>query len=179
MIIELKDLSSQNTRFEMELPVAESDRQLSDSLVLNKADVNMLLQGRVGEKFTLKGRFKANLTCTCDKCLKEFDLDLDREVDVLLMPLGKMDSDVELKLEEKDLNVSVYEDTIDLFQIVEEQIILATPMRVICSEDCAGLCSRCGKASEHCTCEPDTDTVDERLLVLKDIKERMLQNKKK
>lgn len=179
MIIEIEKLTSQNTRIAKELRITEGQEQFSDSVVLNKVQVDVLLQGKPGEKFTLKGEFNANLTCTCVKCLKEFELDLDREVDLQFMPLAKMDSDLELQLEEEDLNVSAYEDTIDLIQIVEEQVMLAMPMRVICSEDCAGLCSGCGKESEQCTCEPDTDTVDERLLVLKDIKARMLQKMKK
>ena len=178
MIIELNNLTSQNTRIRRELPVGGERGQLNDSVVLNRVEVDLLLQGRPGENFTLKGNFKANLTCTCVKCLKEFGLDLDREIDVLFIPMKDMDSDIELELEEKDLNVSAYTETIDLFQIVEEQVVLALPMRITCSEECVGLCSGCGKEADHCTCEPDTETVDERLLVLKEIKERMLQKKK-
>ena len=59
---------------------------------------------------------------------------------------------------------------IDFDPILREQLLLALPMYLICSEDCKGLCPLCGQDLnvKSCGCEPKR--VDPRLAVLKDIK---------
>lgn len=45
---------------------------------------------------------------------------------------------------------------IDLSQIIRESIILCLPMKPLCSENCKGLCSRCGgnlNSSGACNCK--------------------------
>ena len=46
-------------------------------------------------------------------------------------------------------------DEIDLGSFVLEVVSLALPVKPLCSEDCAGLCPRCGArlAEESCGCE--------------------------
>jgi uncharacterized protein len=43
------------------------------------------------------------------------------------------------------------------------------PLRVLCREDCAGLCPTCGTDLNHDTCSCVTETVDERWSALRDL----------
>jgi uncharacterized protein len=58
-----------------------------------------------------------------------------------------------------DLDLDFYTgEVIDLESIIREQIILTLPLKPLCSEDCRGLCTRCGVNlnQERCACKAET-----------------------
>ncbi len=58
--------------------------------------------------------------------------------------------------------------TIDLVPFVEECLFVNEPFRVLCDEECKGLCPGCGVNLNHevCQCE-ETDDIDPRLEALR------------
>ena len=59
------------------------------------------------------------------------------------------------ELTEELMSVSVFDgDSIDVDEIVKEQILLTLPTRALCREDCKGFCPTCGadKNSGECSC---------------------------
>jgi uncharacterized protein len=73
-------------------------------------------------------------------------------------------------LHERDLDFAVYEnEQIDIDEMVLEQLELELPSRVLCSEDCRGLCPQCGADLnvEQCDCKAP---IDPRWQALADIK---------
>jgi len=79
----------------------------------------------------------------------------------------------ERELFERDLDFAVYEnDQIDLDEMVLEQLELSLPSRVLCREDCRGLCPQCGADLnvEQCQCKPQ---IDPRWRALADLKAEM------
>ena len=78
--------------------------------------------------------------------------------------------DPELALEEADLDVVFLETpNLDLEKLALEQLVLELPMRVLCSDECAGLCPQCGanrNVEGACRCEPEADP---RWAALKDL----------
>ena len=78
----------------------------------------------------------------------------------------------EKTLSEKQLeeNVDEYavirEGMLDLDELVEEEVLLSFPMRVLCSPDCEGLCPKCGKPKRLGDCGCDLTDPDPRLAVL-------------
>ena len=78
-----------------------------------------------------------------------------------------------LSEEEEENNVDEYVilkngilDGDDLSEIVKETILLTFPMRLLCDEDCPGLCPKCGKQLKHGACGCPTREIDPRLAVL-------------
>ena len=55
---------------------------------------------------------------------------------------------------------------IDVFLSFIGIIILAFPMRLLCDEDCPGLCPKCGKPKREGECGCPTREIDPRLAVL-------------
>ena len=78
----------------------------------------------------------------------------------------------EKTLSEKQLeeNVDEYaiirEGMLDLDELVEEEVLLSFPMRVLCSPDCEGLCPKCGKPKRLGDCGCNLNDPDPRLAVL-------------
>jgi uncharacterized protein len=60
-------------------------------------------------------------------------------------------------------------EALDVDEIVKEQILLAVPTRMLCREDCKGICPQCGvdKNTGECNCE--TKEIDPRWAALKNL----------
>lgn len=57
---------------------------------------------------------------------------------------------------------------LDLDEFVNEEVSLSLPNKILCSEDCKGLCSKCGMSLnlKQCDCKKDVDPRMEALLQL-------------
>ena len=75
-----------------------------------------------------------------------------------------------LTAEQEENNVDEYvildNGILDVDETVEESLFLSFPMRVLCSEDCPGLCSMCGKPLREGTCSCVKKERDPRWAVL-------------
>jgi uncharacterized protein len=126
--------------------------------------VSVRLEGSVrtaGERFLVNGRTSASGQLSCARCLEPVDwrMDSDFDLEVALVETAPLDS--EIALDEADLDcVFLDEPRLDLETLAVEQVELELPIRVLCSEDCAGLCPRCGanrNVDGACQCEPEVD----------------------
>lgn len=111
---------------------------------------------RSGTSVSLDGSLRASLKFCCGRCLEEFSRVLDLDVNVVLEKAGGAPAK-ETELKGEDLDVSFYSgQTINLDDLVREEIFLNLPMRPLCRDDCLGLCPRCGKDLNlrACDCFP-------------------------
>jgi len=65
------------------------------------------------------------------------------------------------------------DDEIDLSPGLREALLLELPMKPVCSEDCRGLCPRCGANLNERRCDCEVEEIDRRWERLKDLAERM------
>ena len=72
--------------------------------------------------------------------------------------------------EEKEEDSSFVEgDALDVEELVRNELIVQWPIRVLCKDDCKGICSRCGANLNIQTCDCDTTGLDPRMAAIKDI----------
>lgn len=116
-------------------------------------------------KVKISGNACVTLCMSCDRCLKPvdktFELTFDREVfspDVI--DAASDEEDDQRFMDGYQLN------TDDLLNI---EIVINWPMKVLCKPDCLGICRQCGKDLNTGTCECDTFVPDPRMAVIKDI----------
>jgi len=99
---------------------------------------------RAGLDVYVEGDVRARVRGCCARCLDEYAFDLDVPIGVVLTPLAAA-APRSGALREEDLGLSYYEgEEIDLTPLVHEQTLLALPTRALCTEECRGLCPRCG-----------------------------------
>jgi uncharacterized protein len=110
-----------------------------------KEDVRVQLKLlKTGEKLTAKGDVTFALMLECSRCLTEFRKEFTENLDVFFLP-GFSESK-EKGLSEDEVKTLFYGSTgIDLLPVIRDTILLAMPMKPLCSEDCKGLCPKCGK----------------------------------
>ena len=105
----------------------------------------------------LEGTARSLLDLACDRCGKEFSREKVVELNSLVAQ--------ELEDEENDEILLLDGTELDLDQVVREAFVLAMDTQNLCSDDCKGLCAKCGANLNDgpCGCKPD---VDPRLAVL-------------
>ena len=59
--------------------------------------------------------------------------------------------------------------SLDLDELVVSDILLELPTKLLCKEDCKGLCSSCGRNLNEGKCGCEEKTVDPRLEVLRQL----------
>lgn len=176
MIIELNKLTNKKLRIARAIPMGSGRHPVQGCSYAAPVEFDAMLTGKEKE-FKLVGSFKASLMLTCDRCLSNFERVVDENLDLIFIPRAEMEGEPEVELTKDDMNVASYIDNIDLCQVIDEQLVLALPMKILCSENCPGLCPRCGKNLARGPCDCVDNRVDERLIVLMDVKRRMMEGK--
>jgi uncharacterized protein len=129
------------------------------------------VEGRVrrsGHEVRLKGRITARAEVDCDRCLKAVPVPVETEFDVTYVPEEDYRASEAAELQEEDLGLSVFDgETIDVDELVREQLLLALPTRALCAEECKGLCPVCGADRNSAACDCATKEVDPRWAGLK------------
>ena len=136
---------------------------------LVRADIKCLVT-RSGDTIYIRGELVAQITQECSRCLELATIPIGGDFTYTLVP-AKEETEENLELTVQELEICYYRgDFIDLAPIICEQIVLQVPMKILCTEDCKGLCPRCGNNLNTGSCNCHSDVVDDRLAVLKNIK---------
>lgn len=128
--------------------------------LLEPVNVDLEIQ-KLPDHLRITGDIQGTLRVACHRCLEEFSWELREEVDLHLLvekPEAEEDEE-EPEFEEEDLDIEFFDgEVIDVDRLVAEQIFLALPYKLLCSDACKGLCPRCGANlnTETCTCAKDT-----------------------
>ena len=123
---------------------------------------------RSGHEVRLRGKITARAEVDCDRCLKSVTVPVETEFDVTYVPEEDYRESEAAELQEEDLSLSVFDgETIDVDELVREQLLLALPSRALCTEECKGLCPTCGTDRNAAACDCETKEVDPRWAGLK------------
>ncbi len=136
-----------------------------DSITFSPAEVDVKMLNS-GESIT--GYFKVHTEAqmVCSRCLEPFSEPVDIEFSVTYQYTASLEESEP----EGDEDVVFYEgDLIDVSDDVRQQVVLALPMKPICTPDCKGMCASCGKNLNNEACDCVKEDVDVRLAVLKDL----------
>lgn len=126
---------------------------------------------RSGGQIHLQGDIKTKVRARCDRCLNPVIVPVDTDFDVIYIPASDDALDENLELQKDDLNFSVFEEgAIDIDELVREQVLLAMPSRLLCREECRGLCPTCGVDLNADTCPCGRKEVDPRWSALRDLR---------
>jgi len=135
---------------------------------------NFLFQGIV------KGIFKG----PCDRCIEPAKVEESVEVSWLFEPGNAPDAmedfaqsedaeeEKEYKETEQTEQLRYYDgDELDLAAHAQEEMVLASPLKLYCDHTCKGLCQQCGVNLNHaaCECTEETEQNNPGLKALKDL----------
>lgn len=134
-------------RFELDLSGLEFDgrRPFSRPVAVEGEVCNM------ADLLELDLTARTTLDAVCDRCGKEFPLDKEISYSCMLAE--------ELQNEESDEIVLLEDGKADAGELARTAFILGMDSKTLCSEDCKGLCPRCGADLNlgPCSCKREPD----------------------
>jgi uncharacterized protein len=119
----------------------------------------------------------ARITCEflvpCARCLEETRLAINCDMRYLFTTRRSSRTDEDSDVEKEDgyidaIEIEKFETELDLSPYIWETIILNLPEKVLCREDCKGLCPFCGCSRNIRDCDCAGGRADPRFEVLKD-----------
>lgn len=152
MIIKYKNF----TDGKHELVLSESAEKLGlDKRFTGDVDLQVKMDKSVNQ-IVLNCTSKVNVVLECDRCLAEFENKLTNDFSIVYMVSGEKRSEEEINVH----YITSDEDKLRLAADVYDYVILSLPMKVLCREECAGLCPRCGKNLNLGKCSCDAEPVN-------------------
>ncbi len=100
------------------------------------------------------------MSLVCDRCLDAFERTFSYDFSHILVQEMSAEDDDEYDY------IVVEDNTLDLDELALSDILLTLPTKILCKEDCAGLCPMCGINRNTDTCECQKKQVDPRLAKL-------------
>lgn len=131
--------------------------------VMEKSDVAFTFTNIGVNKAKVEGSVRLKFLTECDRCLAEAPSILDLEFErVVTAPGVTADEEDECPdyMEGYQLNVETF---------VYNEILINWPVKILCKDDCRGVCPKCGQNLNVRECGCDTFVPDPRMAVLKDI----------
>ncbi len=150
-----------------ELTLEDDDVRFADQVNLSGG------ASRKDGEVQLRGKISTRVEVACDRCHRNVSFPIETDFDVKYVP-ERGEGEEAAELEADDLNASVYEgDAIETDELVREQVLLSVPMRVLCNDECKGLCAGCGADLNNETCSCQQEEIDPRWAALASLKEKL------
>ncbi len=138
MILQLKQI------FDIEGEIKELDcnieaEQLQDTYISQSLKTPIVLNGKIENRagiVTMTYSCKFTLYHICDRCLKEFNREYVYNFEHTLIQATNTDSDE---------YIVCPDNTLDLSELAISDLLLQLPTKILCREDCRGLCYVCGQ----------------------------------
>ena len=173
MLVNLSDVFSSEGKtatITAQLEMTEFASRLGRFSITKKSPVTLVLTNIGVGKARIEGNAELIFETSCDRCLTEvptmLTLTFEREV---ASPDTTLDSSSEEgDREEDELDfMEGYQLNVETF--VYNEILLNWPMKILCKEDCKGICSVCGQNLNDGECGCDRFVPDPRMAAIKDI----------
>ncbi len=168
MLIDLSKILSfegQEMKLEVEIEKDVFSCELGEFDYAEKSPVSLTVVHKEDQVLEILGTGSVSLLIPCSRCLEPvktvFSLDIHEEVDMKLSEQERID--------ELDENNFIQGRELDTEKLIHNEILINWPMRVLCKEDCKGICSRCGANLNQGSCDCDTADLDPRMAVISDI----------
>lgn len=127
----------------------------------------------IDDRLYLNLQVRTELSVNCSRCLESFTYPFKSSINAEFVHESLFNREED----EVDDDIIYYQEAdIDLAELVKEHIIMNIPMKLVCNENCQGLCSSCGiKITDgSCNCDHDhipsmEEDIDPRLAKLKEL----------
>jgi uncharacterized protein len=140
----LKEPTGSSRTYNIEgLPASNGVEAVHGTITLIRIDKGILTQGVITAK--VKGE--------CNRCLEPAERPVELHIEEEFLPSLDIITNTKMKYK-SDTPTIDNNHILDLNGIISQYIILATPMKFVCKDSCAGICPSCGKNlnAGHCGC---------------------------
>jgi len=158
-VAKLKRSPGDSARYDLqaELPPLELPGESASFAGLVRAGLEVI---NTGKTLAVEGVVSGRLRLNCGCCLEPYDYPFEVAVEETYIPASEGGGEEA---------VPFSGDYLDLTPEVLKSIILTLPMKMVCREECRGLCPQCGRNLNEGMCGCENEDIDPRLSVLKNL----------
>ena len=168
MLINLSDVLSRDEKvvsMEAEVELDSFQSRLGSFPIVDKTPLSLCIRNTGKKVLEITGTMELSTVIPCNRCLEDvktmIHLDILRKVD---MKLSEDD-----RIKELDEDSYIAGNTLDVEGLVYDELLSGWPMKVLCREDCRGICSRCGANLNKGPCGCKEEPKDLRMAAIRDI----------
>lgn len=167
MIIDISDiLHSANKEKTVETGIESEmfSSKLGDFPITQKTPISLRIANRENRQLLISGTVEIKADIPCARCLKAVPTELRFDIDKTLAL--KDGAAVDEEMEETDYLTGA---ELDVERLVYAGILVNWPMKVLCRDDCKGICSVCGTDLNSKDCDCLRAAPDPRMAAFQDI----------
>jgi DUF177 domain-containing protein len=173
--IDLKDLGSEKVSLRISLQPGEIDfsadavQQVGPLICSGEVE-------RAGDEIRIAGSLQTMIEANCSRCLEPARVEVSRQFDLFFRERDEQmfDEDEEVELDEEDTTTAFFTGTqLAIGDVLREQVLLALPMKILCTPDCKGLCPTCGTNLNLNTCNCPKEQFSPHMDKLLEIKRKL------
>ena len=167
MIIDISDIIScenKESTKEVQIELTSFVSRLGEFPITEKAPVELKITNQENKRLLIRGTVDLTMTIPCSRCLEEVPTNIH------------FDIDKEIKLENQAVNDEEMDDTdyligfdLDVDKLIYQEILVNWPMKVLCKEDCKGICKVCGNNLNKGDCNCQRTELDPRMAAIQDV----------
>ena len=162
MIVDLNETDHWPHKFDITIEPVDIELDETTARLKGPVRANGKIEKHAGW-FDIEGLIEADAEVDCSRCLEPVNLQLSIAFKERLVRGQKMNDGPDGEVDPNELDLSVFDDEhIDLNELVREQILLDLPEQIFCTENCQGLCPKCGANRNLIDCNCGDDEVDPR-----------------
>jgi uncharacterized protein len=152
MLIKPAQLVDEPLSLNLEVPAGQIDyapdvRQTGPLTVAGRAELLIEHRGprETVEDIRIRAQVDGQFEILCARCLTGVTTPINTSFDLIFRPGGVDAETGEHAISEDETEIGYYEKSgLPLEDVVREQVLLTLPGRVLCREECKGLCPHCG-----------------------------------
>ena len=149
---------------EVSIELTSFESRLGEFPILQKSPVVLTVANQENKTLFIRGSVDVTLSIPCGRCLEEVPtqicFDIDKKLDI---------NDSVLTDDEMEENDYLIGFELDVDKLVYAEILVNWPMRVLCKEDCEGICNVCGANLNKGDCGCQRTELDPRMAAIQDI----------
>ncbi len=167
MLIDISEIvSCENKEITKEVRIEQEAfvSKLGEFPITKKEPFEIRIANRENERLLIQGETDLTVSIPCGRCLAEVPTDIHIVIDKELMMNGQELSDEEM--EETDYLIGL---NLDIDKLIYGEILVNWPVKVLCREDCKGICRVCGMNLNEGNCDCQRTELDPRMAAIQDI----------
>ena len=138
--------------------------RLGNFPIISKAPVMLHIRNEENATVFISGTVDIEVMIPCARCLEEVRTPIHFDIDKKLRI--EEDGLVDDEMEQPDYLIGF---ELDVDKLVYAEILVNWPMRVLCKDDCKGICKVCGMNLNKGACSCQRTELDPRMAAIQDI----------
>lgn len=126
------------------------------------------------EDIRIVGDLSTTMESPCSRCVETVRTEVKAEFDLLYRPLETVKESEEVSISSDETEIGYFTgEGMNLEDALKEQVLLSVPVKMVCREDCKGLCPHCGQNRNSAECGCTEKSNDPRWAALAGLREKL------